>query len=47
MRNAFNKTYLECKNITISGSCRINKVYFQSKNYSDIELPPFLRVIQL
>ena len=35
-----------CKEVVINGSCRISKVFFQEQLYSDVELPPFLRVIR-
>lgn len=43
--NAFGTSYHKCVEVTISGSCRISKLYFQSKKYADIELPAFLRVV--
>jgi hypothetical protein len=46
MANAFTVPFYHCREIIISGTCRIGKLYFQSKAYSDIELPLFLRVVQ-
>lgn len=46
MANAFGSTYTKCIEIEISGSCRIGKIYFQSKQYADIELPDYLRVVK-
>lgn len=45
MANAFGVSYYKCVEITISGGIRIGKLFFQSKMYSDIELPTFLRVV--
>jgi len=33
------------KEICINGSCRVAKIFFQEECYADVELPPFLRVI--
>ena len=43
--NAFGTNYVSCHEICIWGSCRVSKIYFQSKPYSDAELPHFLRVV--
>lgn len=45
LANAFNSSLHAVREITISGSCRVSKVYFQSKNYADVELPGHLRVV--
>ena len=45
LANAFSSTFAACKEITVCGSCRLSKVYFQSVLYSDVELPKFLRVL--
>ena len=44
LANAFAATFSSCKEITVCGSCRLSKLYFQSQTYSDVELPKFLRV---
>lgn len=44
-KNAFGTTYLKCVNISVTGTCRVGKIYFQSKDYADVELPPCLRVV--
>mmetsp|Transcript_29172 Transcript_29172/g.48999 ORF Transcript_29172/g.48999 Transcript_29172/m.48999 type:complete len:179 (+) Transcript_29172:21-557(+) len=44
LANAFGATYAMCKEVTVCGSCRLSKLYFQSQHYSDVELPKFLRV---
>jgi len=46
LANAFGVGYDRCVEISVCGSCRLSKVYFQSKKYSDIELPSFLRVVK-
>jgi hypothetical protein len=33
------------KEICINGSCRVAKIFFQEECYADVELPPFLRVV--
>lgn len=45
LANAYGSTYVLCKELTITGGCRFSKIYFQSKMYSDVELPNFLRVV--
>ena len=45
LANAFSATYAMCREVTVSGSCRLSKLYFQSVKYSDVELPKFLRVL--
>jgi hypothetical protein len=46
LANAFACQFHSCAMITLSGTIRISKLFFQSKRYSDIELPNFLRVAQ-
>ena len=46
LANSFGSLYKKCKEVTISGSCRLSKIYFASKRYADCELPNFLRVVQ-
>jgi hypothetical protein len=43
--NAFGSIYFKCREITIHGTCRLSKLFFSSKQYADIELPKFLRVV--
>ena len=45
MANAFTASFYHCREVIITGTCRIGKFFFQSKKYSDIELPLFLRVV--
>lgn len=45
LANAFSATFAACKEITVHGSCRISKLYFQSVLYSDVELPKYLRLL--
>ena len=35
----------QCGEITVHGSCRLHKIYFQSKRHADCELPSYLRVV--
>ena len=42
--NAFGSNYVGCTEITVHGSCRLSKLFFQSEEYADVELPEFLRV---
>jgi len=37
--------YVCCTEISMFGSCRVSKIYFQSLLYSDPELPSILRVV--
>ena len=43
--NACGSTYALCREITVHGSCRLHKIYFQSKRHADCELPSYLRVV--
>ena len=45
MSNAFGIAYKSTQQITVFGTCRVSKIYFQSEDYADCELPPFLRLI--
>eukprot|EP01038_Epipyxis_sp_PR26KG_P004808 gene4808-6736_t len=45
MTNAFGSTFVACREVIIHGSCRVSKIFFQSKKYADVELPAFLRVV--
>jgi hypothetical protein len=45
LANAFGTSLKSVTEITVAGSCRLSKLYFQSKRYADIELPEFLRVV--
>ncbi|KAJ1407587.1 hypothetical protein B484DRAFT_309359, partial [Ochromonadaceae sp. CCMP2298] len=44
LANAFGASYAMCREVTVCGSCRLSKLYFQSQMYADVELPKFLRV---
>ena len=44
LANAFSATFATCAEVTVCGSCRLSKLYFQSIKYSDVELPKYLRV---
>lgn len=41
----FGTDYVYISNVMIYGSTRIGKIYFQDREYSDLELPPFLRLL--
>ena len=43
-KNAFGTSYSSCKEVTVHGSCRLSKLFFQKREYADAELPEFLRV---
>jgi hypothetical protein len=45
LANAFAASHAVCKEVMVFGSCRLSKLYFQSKLYSDVELPTYLRTI--
>lgn len=45
LANAFAASFAACREITVCGSCRLSKVYFQSRKYADVELPKFLQVL--
>ena len=43
-KNAFGTSYSSCKEVTVHGSCRLSKLFFQKREYADAELPEYLRV---
>jgi hypothetical protein len=43
-KNAFGTHYKSCLSVTVHGSCRLSKLFFQQREYADVELPEFLRV---
>mmetsp|Transcript_19545 Transcript_19545/g.26839 ORF Transcript_19545/g.26839 Transcript_19545/m.26839 type:complete len:180 (-) Transcript_19545:566-1105(-) len=43
--NACGTTFSICKEVTVCGSCRLLKMYFQSKRFADCELPNYLRLV--
>jgi hypothetical protein len=45
LANAFSATFASCREVTVCGSCRLSKLYFQSRKYADVELPKYLRVL--
>jgi hypothetical protein len=45
MANAFGASYFSCREVTVSGTCKVSKLYFQNQKYSDVELPPYLRTV--
>ena len=42
--NAFGTNYVSCTECTVQGTCRLSKLFFQKREYADVELPEFLRV---
>jgi len=44
--NSFGTHFLCATQVTISGSARVSKLFFQDEEYSDAELPPYLRLVQ-
>lgn len=45
--NAFGTSFCSCYEVTVTGSCKLARLFFQGKDYSDNELPSFLRVAAL
>lgn len=43
---AFGTQYQRCKRVTIGSNCRLARLFFQDREYEDVELPSFLRVIK-
>ncbi len=43
---AFGAPYAYCKEVSVSSNVLLGRVYFQDRKYEDVELPPFLRVVQ-
>lgn len=41
---AYNVQYYQTLEISVTGSCRVSGVYFQSRIHSDPELPPYLKI---
>jgi Protein of unknown function (DUF667) len=44
LSRAFGFKFVSCSSVTIFGSCRLAKIYFQDEDYADPQLPLFLRV---
>jgi hypothetical protein len=44
-RSAFGAKFISCRKVQVSGNGRFSKIFFEDREYSDIELPPFLRVV--
>ena len=47
VNRAFGARFESCLEVTISGGCKFSKIFFQNEQYSDPELPPFLRVAKI
>mmetsp|Transcript_5142 Transcript_5142/g.7866 ORF Transcript_5142/g.7866 Transcript_5142/m.7866 type:complete len:187 (-) Transcript_5142:89-649(-) len=41
----FGTSYVGVVDVIVHGSLRIGKIYFQDREYADVELPPFLRLL--
>jgi len=46
LKNAFGTSFVSCYEVSITGSCKLARLFFQGKDYADTELPSFLRVYQ-
>ncbi len=44
--HAFGCNFAYCTEIVVHGSCRLSKVFYTAREFSDVELPSFLRVCQ-
>ena len=44
--HGFGTNYSYCTEISVTGSCRLSKIFFESREFSDAELPEYLRVCQ-
>jgi hypothetical protein len=42
---AFGSMYVSTRAVQISGTCRMSKIYFQDREYADVELPTLLRLM--
>jgi hypothetical protein len=42
---AFGTEFVACHEIQFQGSVRLAKIYFEDKDYAEIQLPSFLRVL--
>jgi Protein of unknown function (DUF667) len=42
---AFGSQYLTTCQVTVRGSCRVSKIFFQDAVYADVQLPKHLRVL--
>lgn len=43
---AFGVAYFSTIQVRVNSSCRLFRLYFAGREYADIELPPFLRLLQ-
>lgn len=46
LQRAFGTKYRSCSEITVKGSNRVSKIFFEEKQYADVQLPSFLRIVQ-
>lgn len=44
LTRSFGSKLVLCSSVTFGGTCRLAKAFFQTQDYSDPQLPPFLRV---
>ena len=45
MTRAFGSSFQYCKEIVVTADCTIGRMFFQDRQYEDVELPAFLRVV--
>ena len=45
LKRCFGTSFVESKFITVEGITRLSKIYFEGEDYSDAQLPKFLRVV--
>ena len=45
LHHCYRSIFISCTEMSISGQCKLSKAYFQEKEYSDIQLPKFLQVL--
>lgn len=43
-RRAYGTTYVETSRVTVNANCRLRRIYFAEKNYTDDELPAELKL---
>lgn len=43
---AFGREYQSCVGVVVHAACRVSRIFFQSADFADSELPPLLRVLR-
>lgn len=46
LHHSYRSIFLSCNEISVTGNCKIARAYFQEKEYSDIQLPKYLQVLE-